>query len=306
MALSLSTDRVDETGRELLVYGTPAFPIAFFDDDLTQVTVPPHWHDEFEIVIVTKGIVHVRIAGTLFTLSAGEGYFANSGILHAGDLKTKTGHQHALVFSPKIISRGEDLIWQSCVAPVFKNPRLPYVRLSPSEPWKKEILQLADKAWDQGAYDKENYPLQVRHCLSQAFSLLAAHRDIVEGELLYASKYQRDEVRMKKMLLFIEKNYAEEISMDAIAQSAEISISTCLRLFKRALGTTPVGYLIGCRLQKAAEELKRMDGKSIAEIAYSCGFSDASYFNRCFRKTYAMTPTEYRTACRQGTWERLR
>ena len=42
MGLSYSTDKTDETGKELLTYGTPDFPIAFFDDDLTMVKVP--WH----------------------------------------------------------------------------------------------------------------------------------------------------------------------------------------------------------------------------------------------------------------------
>ena len=40
MGLSYSTDKTDETGKELLTYGTADFPIAFFDDDLTIVKVP--------------------------------------------------------------------------------------------------------------------------------------------------------------------------------------------------------------------------------------------------------------------------
>lgn len=59
------------------------------------------------------------------------------------------------------------------------------------------------------------------------------------------------------------------------------------------LETTPVQYLIGYRLQRATAELKRSNDGTIAEIAYSCGFSDASYFDRCFRKAYAMTPKKY-------------
>ena len=43
MALTQSVDKVDESGREILTYGTEYFPIAFFDDDLTKVAVPPHW-----------------------------------------------------------------------------------------------------------------------------------------------------------------------------------------------------------------------------------------------------------------------
>ena len=293
MALTRSVDQVDETGRELLTYGTPDFPIAFFDDGLTKISVPPHWHDEFEIVIVRRGVVHMRIAGNSFALAAGEGYFANSGILHSEILKTKTGCQHALVFSPRIISQAEDLVWQSYIAPVLGNARLPYIRLSAAVPWQKEFLALAERAWDFGAYDRDDYPREVRHCLSRAFSLIAAHADGIENEIRYSGAYQRDELRMKKALQFIKSNYAEEITIDGIARSAEVSVSTCLRLFRTVLGTTPVQYLIGYRLQRAAEELKRPRGGTIAEIAYSCGFSDASYFNRCFRKAYAMTPTEY-------------
>ena len=297
MALTLSVDQVDETGREILTYGTPDFPIAFFDDDLTKVCSSTHWHDELEIVIITKGIVHMRIAGNSFAMTAGEGYFANSGVVHSETLKTKAGHQHAIVFSPKIISRAEDLIWQTCVAPILGNSRLPYIRLSPSVPWQKECLNLVETAWNFGAYDKENYPIQVRYCLSQAFSQIAANAAILESEPRYTGKYRRDELRIKKALLFIEQNYAEDITIDDIAQSAGISVSTCLRLFSTVLDTTPVQYLIRHRLQKAADELHRAGGKTIAEIAYACGFSDASYFNRCFRKAYAMTPSQYMT-CR--------
>lgn len=300
MALTLSVDQVDENGRELLTYGTEGFPIAFFDDDLTKVVVPPHWHDELEIVIVTKGIVHVRIAGNSFVLTAGEGYLANTGILHAATLESKVGHQHALVFSPKAISQGEDLIWQSYIAPVLGNPHIPYIRFSSAVPWQKELLALAEEAWNYGAYEKVDYPIKVRYCLSQTFALIAAHGDVLETDLYYTDKYQRDELRVKKALLFIEKNYDASITIDDISDSAGISVSTCLRLFRSLLNTTPINYLITYRLQKAVEELNRSEHKTIAEIAYSSGFSDASYFNRCFRREFGMTPSRFISAFREN------
>ncbi|WP_078036559.1 helix-turn-helix domain-containing protein [Oribacterium sp. C9] len=36
----------------------------------------------------------------------------------------------------------------------------------------------------------------------------------------------------------------------------------------------------------------------IADIAYSCGFNDISYFNRCFLKAYGEIPSEYRKKCK--------
>lgn len=306
MALSYSTDRVDENGKELLTYGTPRFPIAFFDDDLTVVSIPYHWHDEFEFVVITDGCVQVRIAGKEFSLQAGDGYFSNRGVLHAGTLQTPYGHQHALVFSPSVIAGEQELAWTAYVEPILLNRSLPFVRLTSSVPWQKEVLRLADLAWDYGAYEKKDYPLQVRFCLGMAFSHLADHAAELEVESQDSEKYRRDELRIKKALSFIEQNYDSGITIESIAESANISVSSCLRLFQRVLGTTPVRYLVKIRMQKAAEALKRGDAGTIAEIAYECGFSDASYFNRCFRKEYGKTPSEFigrQSSARKTGWE---
>lgn len=293
MALSYSTDRVDENGKELLTYGTSQFPIAFFDDDLTVVSVSYHWHDEFEFVIITDGCVHTRIAGKEFSLQAGDGYFTNCGVLHAETLQTPTGHQHAMVFSPGVIAGEQDLVWITYVEPILQNRSLPFVRLTSCVPWQKEVLRLADLAWNHGAYEKKDYPLHVRFCLSLAFSMLADHAAELEVEFQDSEKYRRDELRIKKALSFIEQNYDSGITIESIAASANISVSSCLRLFKAVLGTTPIRYLVKVRLQKAAEALKHRENKTISEVAYSCGFSDASYFNKCFRKEYGNTPSEY-------------
>ena len=293
MALTTSVDLVDENGRELLTYGTPQFPIAFFDDDLTRISVSYHWHDELEFVIITEGCVQARIAGKVFDLSAGDGYFSNSGVLHAEILKTPAGHQHAMVFSPGIVAGKPDLAWKTYVEPILGNRALPFIRLSSSVPWQKEVLRLADSAWNSGAYEKKDYPLHVRHCIGQAFSLLIDHTAELETDSHYTEKMRLYELRIKKALAYIEQNYDSAVTIEDIAASANLGVSSCLRLFHSVLGTTPIRYLVKHRLQKAAEELKRGEEKTISEIAYACGFSDASYFNRCFRREFGKTPSEY-------------
>ena len=294
MALSLSVDKVDETGRELLTYGTDDFPVAFFDDDMVNVIVPFHWHEEFEIVVITDGSVHVRIAGNDFKLKAGEGYFANSGILHSANLESASGHQHALVFSASLISRKGDLIWNSYITPVLANPRIPFIRLDPTIPWHQDILTLSETAWLYGAYERKDYPLRVRDSLSQVFALITGHRAFLENESGDMDQYQRDEMRVKKSLVFIENHYDSAITIDQIARGAGISVSTCLRLFRVVMNITPIQYLLKYRLQKAKEALIQDNGRKISEIAYACGFSDASYFNRCFLREYGRTPSEHR------------
>ncbi len=303
MALSYSVDKVDENGREMLTYGTPEFPIAFFDDDLTKVLVPWHWHDELEIVIITNGTVNVKIANSEFMLSAGEGYFSGSGILHSATLETKTGHQHALVFSPRVVSGADDLIWNTYVAPILNEKNLPFIKLSPSVPWQKEILKLSDSAWEQGAYEKIDYPITVRQNMTQVFSIIFKHLEILSHEYTYTDRFQKDEFRIKKALIYIENNYQGNITIDDIAASSDISVSTCLRLFKNVLGTTTIRHLVNYRLQKAIEEMTSPTKKPIGEIAFSCGFADATYFNRCFKKEYGMTPTQYMSGIKKSREE---
>ena len=293
MGLSYSTDKTDETGKELLTYGTPDFPIAFFDDDLTTVRVPWHWHDELEIVVILSGEVSIFIAGCELHLKAGEGYFANSGILHSSELCSDTGWQHCMVFSPRVLASPDDIIWNTYVLPILSHKNLPFIKLSSKVPWQKEILSLAEKAWLSGANEKTDYALTVRYALSRITSLIVHNIDTQE-EHPFTSKTQRDELRIKKTLYFIETHYREQITIDDIAADADISVSTLLRLYHDILHTTPIQYVLQYRLEQIREELLSYPDSAISEIAYSCGFNDISYFNRCFLKKYSFTPSEFR------------
>ena len=293
MALSYSTDKTDETGRELLTYGTPEFPIAFFDDDLTFVKVLWHWHDELEIAVILSGEVSVFIAGCELKLKAGEGYFANSGILHSAELCSKTGWQHCMVFDPHVIAAPDDIIWNTYVAPILYHENLPFIKLTSSIPWQKEVLTFAEKAWSSGAHEKADYALTVRSCLSQIASLML-HNIGQEAEHPFTSKTQRDELRIKKTLYYIETHFREQLTIEEIAESANISVSTLLRLYHDILHTTPIQHVLRFRLEQIRDELLTSRSTPIADIAYSCGFNDISYFNRCFLKVYGETPSEYR------------
>lgn len=64
------------------------------------------------------------------------------------------------------------------------------------------------------------------------------------------------------------------------------------RKLKSMTGKTPVEYIRELRMNKAAVMLK--EGKfSVSEVMYTVGFSNNSYFSKCFSKAFGMTPTEY-------------
>ena len=187
----------------------------------------------------------------------------------------------------------DDLIWNTYVEPLVDNHSLPFIRLSSSIPWQNAVLRYSDNAWIQGAYEKKDFPINVRELLTKSFAIISSHMELLQNESEYTDRFQKDELRIKKCLIFIENNYASSISIDDIAKSADISVSSCLRLFKDVLGTTPIKHLLKYRLQRICEELEKEPEVTISKVVYANGFSDATYFNRSFKKEYGVTPTEY-------------
>ena len=98
---------------------------------------------------------------------------------------------------------------------------------------------------------------------------------------------------MQRFLAYVEKHYAEEISLDRLAESANVSKSECLRCFRSSMQTTPYKYLMEYRLSRAAILLQETD-EPIGEIAFRTGFHQASYFGKCFREKTGFSPRDYR------------
>ena len=102
MALSECATVTDENSREINSHGTEAFPVACYHDDLQIESVPWHWHDEWEAVVVECGETKVSIGQEEHTVKAGDGFFINSGILHGcwNDRPEESCLFHSIVFSP--------------------------------------------------------------------------------------------------------------------------------------------------------------------------------------------------------------
>ena len=92
---------------------------------------------------------------------------------------------------------------------------------------------------------------------------------------------------------YIAGNYAEPISIDAVAEHFHLSRQYFSKLFRRVTGRSPHAYLTEVRIRRA-QELLALPDLSIQDVATNVGFSDPYYFSRCFRKHTKMTPSAYR------------
>ena len=99
--------------------------------------------------------------------------------------------------------------------------------------------------------------------------------------------------RLGEVISRMENNYSENWTISRLARIAAMAPSTFLPVFKEAVGTSPIEYLLNLRMSKAAAMLLK-SRKSISEIALDCGFRDSNYFSRQFRNYYNCSPREYR------------
>jgi AraC-like DNA-binding protein/quercetin dioxygenase-like cupin family protein len=105
---------------------------------------------------------------------------------------------------------------------------------------------------------------------------------------------------IRRALDCIEDYYAEELSLEYMAEQAGMSKYHFTRMFKKYNGQTPYDYLLSFRLNKAKLMLINTN-LQVGEIADKAGFKDLSHFTRTFKSHECMTALEYRkNFCSEG------
>jgi AraC family transcriptional regulator len=99
--------------------------------------------------------------------------------------------------------------------------------------------------------------------------------------------------RERRVLAYIEEHLNESISLEDLAQVAEISPNYLIALFRQSMGMTPHKYVIQMRVERARALLKQKQ-LTLLEIAQHCGFLDQSQFTTVFRRYAGVAPGHFR------------
>ncbi len=96
---------------------------------------------------------------------------------------------------------------------------------------------------------------------------------------------------LDRIAAYIEENYANHITVDALARHFYVSSSTISHLFKQKMGVSLYRYVTQRRLIAA----KKMIGEKIPmeEIAHRVGFTDYSTFYRAFKQEFGISPRQF-------------
>ncbi|MDF2959641.1 MAG: two component AraC family transcriptional regulator [Paenibacillus sp.] len=97
----------------------------------------------------------------------------------------------------------------------------------------------------------------------------------------------------KELLEFVNRHFEEELHLRELSNKFFINYTYCCDLFQKTAKVTFTDYVTRLRMKKAGQLLRESD-LTITEICREAGYKDYHYFNKVFKKSYGVTPSNYR------------
>ncbi|MCR5226948.1 MAG: AraC family transcriptional regulator [Eubacterium sp.] len=278
-----------EDGSEQVNYDDESFPSYIYEGwikpNVTWEKVP-HFHEDLEFVTVTSGTMAYSVNGKLITLNEGDTIFVNSNQIHYSVATEGTASYVIFIVHPNILNSSVAVELQA-LQPILSNPNLSYLRFRYINEYTRNIrdimLSLPSIRRD---------PFQITKKLFDIWEIIleqSKHYGMLD-ENTETDQHTRS---FKTMMYYIQQNYRESITLDDIAASGNISKSLCNKIFHKYVGDSPINYLLNYRVRKVAE-LLRSTTLSLSDIASDTGFNGASYMSEMFKKSFNMSPRDYR------------
>lgn len=97
---------------------------------------------------------------------------------------------------------------------------------------------------------------------------------------------------------YIDANFKEELTLEHLANEANMNKFYLSHTFKKEYGISPINYMISKRIEESKYLLAETD-LSLSQIAQLLGFSSLSYFSQVFHRTQSISPKEFRQSMRR-------
>lgn len=245
-----------------------------------------HTHSYYEFYYLHSGNCVFSVNGTLYPLSAGDGFLVAPNDYHFTHYEGNIPCERTTIY-----------FYADMLAPAFLD----------SQPELKEALDKSGKI----VVIKDKQPLI--HSLLQQMCAENNQSDAFSMPLLSLQLYQlllqlkrnglfvyekaekpstvSDDI--ESVMEYINLNYHLPITLEDAAGKANLSPTYLSKKFRRITGVTFKEYLNYVRIRRASQALLTTDD-SITQIAADCGFNGSNYFKDIFRKTTGYSPREFR------------
>lgn len=292
----------NKTLLEARKHGDSMFPLQVYTVDYLDgnVIFNMHWHHEVEFIYVEKGPIHFQVGTRQYTLTEGSGFFIPSEQLHGAYPHSNFPFKlHAIVVHLDFLrSFGYDLLEKKYLENIRNFSDFHATFLTSTSKEYHEILYLLREITDAYITKPASFELMIKGYLYLLFAEILRVKAWKNNEVISNKEITKIEL-LKKVLQYIDKHYAEKLTVSELSSLIQMSEGHFSRFFKSLVRMTPMEYVNNIRINKACLLLERTD-RLMLDIAMDVGFMNQSYFNRLFKKIKGCTPKEYKMKINQG------
>lgn len=235
-----------------------------------------HWHEHVEIHYILQGEADIELGQQRFHVKKGDCLISNSNVLHQGTCTRAPYEACVLIFDINDISR--ELADQNYIFSVLihRDDRIgEYIRQIFREIDQKQL----------------GYKQMARSMVAEFVVYLCRNHVAQTLPMRESLKRRKNLERLNTILLYMENNFPQPITVEQLAEMACLSEDRFGHLFRESVGKAPLQYLNAIRLRKAMELLKTGE-HTVTAVAEAVGFRDYNHFGRLFRKHYGCTPSQ--------------
>lgn len=279
---------------ETKIHGTVDFPYIVYHGKIPDFirSYPLHWHEEAEIIYVTKGCLKITVWFNTYQVKEGDIILVMPHTIHSIEqIASQSAEYFNIVFHFSLLEEpGENSRYDKYLKPFLTHEKSVncYERKGTTlntrlTPLLLSLIEHRRDSYTTCEYLVKSNLFMIMHYLNQA----CINAD--KNEVLLQANY----AKLKTALYHVQNSYALNITIKQVAELCGFSESHFMKLFKELTGMSFTAYLVNYRLELSAKQLLETDQK-IIDIAANCGFNNHSYFTRCFLKKYGLTPAKYR------------
>ncbi len=242
-----------------------------------------HWHDYCEFELVTSGEGIHTLNNRTILLGRGSAFLCMLDDFHT--LKNDDGTIMELIN----FKFPESLIKPNVLKKLYAIANRRYCRFGEEQLRRLlPLISLFEEIQEAKYPDKDLKRELIESMLNQILILflfqIPDENDSATGN--------REESRMQKAIIYIHKNFKENISVYDVAKHIDLSVNYFSTVFRRKTGQKFSSYLVDLRLNYARSLIEFKHMGKVSEIARLSGFYSDSYFIRAFKQKFGITPKE--------------
>jgi AraC-like DNA-binding protein len=231
----------------------------------SELNFPAHLHQCFEIIASITGEMEITIEGTSYTIDDGQAVLVFPNQIHS--LTSISGEQLICIFSPQLV--------QAYTSKTHK--KVP----------KSNHFTLPEHLLDM------LLNLQEFASIIEKKGVLYTVCSYFDKETTYYEKQTDSQKLLSKIFSFVEETFKNDCSLKNLSKKTGYDYAYLSRYFAKSVGLSFNSYVTNYRLDHACYLLENTT-LPIIDCAYESGFKTLRSFNRQFKETFNLTPTQYR------------